>query len=168
MMLATLLLSWLQPVGPATSSALSFDQLAGFVRTELFQETSIKPNRWSVVQIAAGPPQSSSGQRLAAVPSRVDYHFVVDSTGRIRSSSRWQAQRPLPEAPYAIRIRIDQSAKGAPMTKAQWYCIEAVTRELSRYLAPAGESLPIQLDREWARVYEVDESTVYTISPTGG
>ena len=167
MMLATLLLSWLQPVGPATSSALSFDQLAGFVRTELFQETSIKPNRWGMVQIAAGPAQSS-GQRLTAVPGRDDYHFVVDSTGRIRSSSRWQAQRPLADAPYAIRIRIDQSAPGEPMTKAQWYCIEAVTRELSRYLAPAGESLPIHLDREWARVYEIDESTVYTVSPTDG
>jgi hypothetical protein len=158
------LLGWIDPSPPISPEAPSLDAVMAEARLLIAQETSGIP--WSDVQIVASPVTPEGPSYLAASAGRDDCDFRVGLDGR-PSRVRTGILNPVTEKhPEAARIQVVRRSLNAPMSRAQWVCVQALVAAMGE--AVGDRPIPVRLGEAWARIYGMDAQTVLEISSAGG
>jgi len=151
-------LGWMDP-SPPLPDDFDAQQLAFLAEEAVLSGVDLDRGRWRLIEVTSEPLSSREGTMLAAEPAVEASHFRVSLDGRVRAGRLWRQQRPLDEAPGAIRIAIARVDVSAPMSSGQWVTLRAMIEAINSRAAVTDVPLPVELDAQWRETYGLEQQT---------
>ncbi len=123
------------------------DDIVRLARGEVAENVVILDEKWLEVEVAAAPDGIFGSAMLAATSHSSDWHFSVDRNGIPTRGDAWSNQRVAAQSPGSVRILVMELEDGGTMSKAQWFCIQALVTAINDALGLEEVSLPISLQQ---------------------
>lgn len=158
------LLGWMDPLGQIAPETPSVESLLVAARSVVADRGETRAEQWRGIEVVAGAARMGSGAYLTAVSDGSDYHFHIDRDGVLVRTGRWARQEFCTESPGLVRVAVAREGRGQQMSRVQWNAVRALTGALQNALGREAAALPVQIDADWAQVYDLDPNEIVQVS----